>query len=100
MYQTDDLEDDEYFGDVDIIIKGKNKEETLYSTVMDCIGALQALVDMGVKDYESLVDFMTAYYKDAAPKVKEYFDLVRTRYKLIEEKGTYYQLYTGSFELE
>ena len=36
-------------------------------------------------DVEGAIDdFMTAYYKAAAPKVKEYFDLVRTRYKLIE----------------
>jgi len=36
-------------------------------------------------DVEATIDeFMEAYYKAAAPKVKEYFDLCRTRYKLIE----------------
>ncbi len=36
-------------------------------------------------DVEKLIDeFITAYYKAGAPYVKEYFDLVRTRYKLIE----------------
>ena len=51
-YVAENLEDDEYFGDVDLIIKGEKKEETLYATVMDCVGALQALVDFGVKEYE------------------------------------------------
>lgn len=51
-YVAANLEDDEYFGDVDLIIKGKKKNEQLYATVMDCIGALQALVDFGVKDYQ------------------------------------------------
>ncbi len=51
-YVAKNLEEEEYFGDVDLIIKGKKKEERLYSTVMDCVGALQALVDFGVKEYE------------------------------------------------
>ena len=43
-------------------------------------------------DVEKEIDaFIHAYYKAAAPKVKEYFDLLRTRYKIIEmqmaEKG-------------
>ena len=43
-------------------------------------------------DVEKEIDaFIHAYYKTAAPKVKEYFDLLRTRYKIIEmemaEKG-------------
>ena len=51
-YVAENLEDDEYFGDVDLIIKGDKKEEQLYATVMDCVGALQALIDFGVKEYE------------------------------------------------
>lgn len=51
-YVANNLEDDEYFGDVDLIIKGEKKEEQLYATVMDCVGALQALIDFGVKEYE------------------------------------------------
>ncbi len=46
------------FGDVDLIIKGQKKNETLYATVVDCVGAAQALVDFGVKDYTLYV-----YYK-------------------------------------
>ena len=43
-------------------------------------------------DVEKEIDaFIHAYYKAAAPKVKEYFDLLRTRYRMIEmemaEKG-------------
>lgn len=46
------------------------------------------LWDLNV-DVEAEIDgFMNAYYKTAAPKVKEYFDLVRTRYKLIEREAT------------
>ncbi len=38
-------------------------------------------------DVEALIDeFIGFYYKAAAPKVKEYFDLVRTRYRLIERE--------------
>lgn len=38
-------------------------------------------------DVEELIDeFIDVYYKAAAPKVKEYFDLVRTRYRLIERE--------------
>lgn len=38
-------------------------------------------------DVEKEIDaFMNAYYKTAAPKVKEYFDLLRTRYKIIDMK--------------
>ena len=71
-YVAANLEDDEYFGDVDIIIKGKNKEETLYSTVMDCVGALQALVDMGVKDYE--INVFSGKYR-----VKSNYKLYKTK---------------------
>ena len=36
-------------------------------------------------DVEKEIDaVMNAYYKTAAPKVKEYFDLLRTRYRMIE----------------
>lgn len=38
-------------------------------------------------DVEALIDeFIEAYYKAAAPKVKEYFDLVRTRYRVLERE--------------
>ncbi len=55
------------FGDVDLIIKGEKKNETLYATVIDCVGAAQALVDFGVKDYTLYV-----YYKKQVidPKYK------------------------------
>ena len=43
------------FGYVDLIIKGEKKEETLYGTVLDCVGAAQALIDFGVKDYVCFV---------------------------------------------
>lgn len=38
-------------------------------------------------DVEELIDeFIDVYYKAAAPKVKEYFDLVRTRYRMLERE--------------
>jgi len=52
-YVADHLEDEEFFGDVDLIVLDKKgQEEKLYATVMDCVGALQALIDFGVKEYE------------------------------------------------
>ena len=49
---ANNLEMDEFFGDVDLVVNGKKGEETLYASVLDCVGALQALVDFGVKNYE------------------------------------------------
>ena len=52
-YVANHLEEEEFFGDVDLVVKTKNgKDEKVYATVMDCVGALQALVDFGVKEYE------------------------------------------------
>lgn len=45
------------FGYVDLVIRGQKKEETLYGTVIDCVGAAQALVDFGVKDYVCYVSW-------------------------------------------
>jgi hypothetical protein len=45
----------------------------------------ELLWDLNTDVEGAIDDFMAAYYKAAAPKVKEYFDLVRTRYKIIEE---------------
>lgn len=55
-------------------------------------------------DYNELVeDFMRHYYKDAAPYMLEYFNLVRTRYALLEEQSSrhfeitvYGEIYAGS----
>ena len=45
------------FGYVDLVIKGQKKEETLFGTVLDCVGAAQALVDFGVKEYVCYVSW-------------------------------------------
>ena len=38
-------------------------------------------------DVEATIDeFINVYYKEAAPKVKEYFDLVRTHYRMLERE--------------
>ncbi len=55
-------------------------------------------------DYNALVeDFMQQYYKDAAPYMLEYFNLVRTRYALLEAQSeqhfeitVYGEIYAGS----
>ena len=52
------LTDEVRFGDVDLVIRGQKKDEMLYATVMDCVGAAQALIDFGVKEYTCYV-----YYK-------------------------------------
>jgi hypothetical protein len=44
----------------------------------------ELLWDLNTDVEKAIDDFMAAYYKTAAPKVKEYFNLCRTRYKLIE----------------
>ena len=46
----------------------------------------QLLWDLNTDVEGAIDDFMAAYYKAAAPKVKEYFDLARTRYKIIEQE--------------
>ena len=73
-YVAANLEDDEYFGDVDLIIKGEKKEEQLYATVMDCVGALQALIDFGVKEYE--INVFSGKYN------------VKSNYKLYKTQST------------
>ena len=40
-----------YFGTFDVHVQGKKKEEVCYSMIEDNVGALQALVDFGVKKY-------------------------------------------------
>ena len=51
------LDEEIRFGYVDLVIKGEKKEETLYGTVLDCVGAAQALIDFGVKEYVCFVSW-------------------------------------------
>lgn len=44
--------DTKYFGTFDVHVQGKKKEEVCYSMIEDCVGALQASVDFGVKKYK------------------------------------------------
>lgn len=50
-----------YVGDCDITIKGKRKEEVVYTTVNDVVGALQALVNFGVKRYTLAFSYKKFY---------------------------------------
>lgn len=56
-------------------------------------------VDMNIE--KAIDDFIDVYYKAGAPKVKEYFDSVRARYKIIEketeEKGDVFHIYSYSY---
>lgn len=50
-----------YLGDCDITIKGKRKEEVVYTTINDVVGALQALVNFGVKKYTLAFSYKKFY---------------------------------------
>lgn len=50
-----------YVGDCDITIKGKRKEEVVYTTINDVVGALQALVNFGVKKYTLAFSYKKFY---------------------------------------
>lgn len=50
-----------YVGDCDITIKGKRKEEVVYTTINDVVGALQALVNFGVKRYTLAFSYKKFY---------------------------------------
>lgn len=50
-----------YMGDCDIVIKGKRKEEVVYTTINDVVGALQALVNFGVRNYKLAFSYKKFY---------------------------------------
>lgn len=50
-----------YMGDCDITIRGKRKEEVVYTTINDVVGALQALVNFGVRNYKLAFSYKKFY---------------------------------------
>jgi hypothetical protein len=48
-------------------------------------------------DYQTLTDnFFNAYYKDAAGKVREYFELLRTHYAYLQATNNDFNVYTSN----
>ena len=68
--------DFEYLGNCDITIKAGRKEEILYTTVNDVVGALQALVNFGVRNYKLAFAYKKAYEVSNYKFFKETPDVV------------------------
>ncbi len=66
----------EYLGNCDITFKAGRKEEVLYTTVNDVVGALQALVNFGVRKYKLAFAYKKAYEVSNYKFFKETPDVV------------------------
>ncbi|HBF44515.1 MAG TPA: hypothetical protein DDW16_02635, partial [Clostridiales bacterium] len=66
----------EYLGNCDITFKAGRKEEVLYTTVNDVVGALQALVNFGVRKYKLAFAYKKAYEVSNYKFYKEIPDVV------------------------
>ena len=63
-------------GNCDITFKAGRKEEVLYTTVNDVVGALQALVNFGVRKYKLAFAYKKAYEVSNYKFFKETPDVV------------------------